>query len=111
MLKYHLAKPDSPVLTGVPRCTTSTLLPALLATLGPLPAAWGALRSYWGVLVHFCRDRGQLLLHPLTVAHPGGQLRGVPAAAEGEGQGGSGLEQGLEVEPELETPGVWVHSL
>lgn len=96
-------------MTGLPRGAASTLLPSFLATLGPLPDPRGSLRSDRGMLVHFCRDRGQLLLHTLTVAHPGGYLRGVPAAAEGEGKGDVGLEQGLELD--LETPGLWVHSL
>lgn len=96
---------------GVPRGAATTLLPAVLETMGPLPDTRGGLCSDRGMFVHFCRDRGQLLLHTLAVAHPGGQLCCLPAAAEGEGQGGVGLEQGLELELELETPGLWIHAL
>lgn len=71
------------------------------------------------LFVRFRRNREKLLLHSLTVAHLDGQLCGVPAASEGEEQGGSGLEQrlGLELElelevgVELETPGLWIHAL
>lgn len=105
------AESSSLLSTGVPRGAATTLLPAFLETLGPLPDPWGTLCPDWSMFVHFCRDRGQLLLHTLAVAHPGGHLCGVPAAAEGEEQGGVGLEQGLELELELETPGVWVHTL
>lgn len=82
-----------------------------MATLGLVPDPRGSLRPDRGVFVHFCRDGGQLLLHTLTVAYPGGELCGVPAAPQGEEQKISGLEQGLELDLELETPGVWVHAL
>lgn len=82
-----------------------------MATLGLVPDPRGGLCPDRGVFVHFCRDRGQLLLHALALAYPGGELRGVPAAPQGEEQKGSGLEQGLELDLELETPGVWVHAL
>lgn len=80
-----------------------------METLGILPDPRGNLCPDRSVPVHFCRNRGQLLLHALGVAHPGGQLRGVPAATQREEQGGDGLEQGLELE--LETSGLWVHAL
>ena len=80
-----------------------------METLGLFPDPRGSVRPDRGVLVHLCRDRGQLLLHSLAVAHPGGQLRGVPAAPQGEEQGCGGLDQGLELE--LEAPSLWVHAL
>lgn len=84
-----------------------------MATMGLLPNPRGDLCSDWSMFIHFRRDRGQLLLHTFAVAHPGGQLRGVPAAAEGEEQGGARLDQGLELELELEleTPGLWIYTL
>lgn len=97
------------VAPGVPRGAATALLPAFLETLGPLPDPRSNLCPDRGMSVRFCRDGGQLLLHALAVAHPGGQLRGVHAAAEGEGQGGAGLEPGLELE--LETSGLRVHAL
>lgn len=71
------------------------------------------MRPHRSVPVRLRRDREQLLLHALAVAHPGGQLRGVPAAAEGEGSEGAGLEPGLqlELEVELEAAGLWIHAL
>lgn len=95
--------------TGVPRGAATTLLPTFVETMGLLPNPRGALRSDRGVSVHFRRDRGQLLLHAFAVAHPGGHLRCVLAAAEGEEQGGVRLDQGMELE--LETPGLWIHTL
>lgn len=96
---------------GLPRGATSTLLPSLLEALGALPAPRGPLRPDRRLLVHFRRDGRQLLLHALAVAHPGGHLRGVPAAAQGEEPGESGLEPGPELELELEAPGVRVHAV
>lgn len=85
------------------------MLPTFLEALGLLPDPRDTVRPDRGVFVHFRRVGGKLLLHALAVAHPGGRLRGVPAAARGEEQGGVGLEQGLELE--LETSGLWVHAL
>lgn len=96
---------------GVQRGPSPTLLPPLLAALGLLPAPRSALRPRRGLLVHFRRDGGQLLLHTLHLAHPGGQLRGLPAAAQGEVCGGAGLERGLQLELELESSGLWVYAL
>lgn len=108
-LEPSCAQSRSSFFTGVPRSAATSLLPAVVETLGPLPDSRGNLRPRRGMFVHFHGDRGQLLLHALAVAPPGGQLRGVPAAAEGEEQGGVGLEQGMELE--LETPGLWLHAL
>lgn len=96
---------------GVPRCSPAPLLPSFMAALGLLPDPRSALRPGRSLSVHFCRDRGQLLLHTLAVAHPGGQLCGVPAATKGEGQRGVRVEQRLELDVELETPGLWVHAV
>lgn len=95
--------------TGVPRGAATTLLPTFMETMGPLPNPRGALRSDRRVFVHFRRDRGQLLLHAFAVAHPGGHLRGVPAATEGEEQGGVWLDQGMELE--LATSCMWIYTL
>lgn len=80
-----------------------------METLGVLPDPRRRLRPDRGLPVHLRRDGGQLLLHPLAVAHPGGQLRGLPAAPQGEEQGGCRMEPRLELA--LETPGLWVHAL
>lgn len=80
-----------------------------MEALGLLPDPWRRLRPDRGLPVHLRWDRRQLLLHPLTVAHPGGQLRGVPAAPQGEEQGDCRMESGLELE--LEAPGLRVHAL
>lgn len=80
-----------------------------METLGLLPHPRGGVCPDWGVPVYFCRDREQLLLHALAVAHPGGHLRGVPASTQGEETGVVGLEPGLEVE--LETADLWLHAV
>lgn len=95
--------------TGAARCAAAPLLPALVEALGALPAARSAVRPDRRVPVHFCRDGKQLLLHALAVAHPGGHLRGLPAAAQGEEAGGAGLEPRLELE--LEAAGVRLHAV
>lgn len=97
--------------TGAQRGPSTTLLPALLEALGLLPDPGGVVRLNRPVFVHFCWDRGQLLLHTLAVAHPGGELRCVTAATKEEKQGEVWLEQWLDPELELETPGLWIHSL
>lgn len=82
-----------------------------METLGLLPHPWGSVCPDWGLPVYFCRDREQLLLHTLAVAHPGGHLCGVPASTQGEETGVVGLEPGLELELELETTDLWLHAV
>lgn len=95
--------------TGAARCAAAPLLPAVVEALGALPGPRSAVRPDRRVPVHFCRDGKQLLLHALAVAHPGGHLRGLPAAPQGEEAGGAGLEPWLELD--LEATGVRLHAV
>lgn len=102
-------KSTARVPTGVQRGAAATLLPAVMETLGLLPHPRRGVCPDRGVPVYFCRDREQLLLHALVVAHPGGHLCGVPASTQGQETGVVGLEPGLELE--LETADLWLHAV
>lgn len=81
LLVFFLKRPmSSHNSAGVSRGASAALLPAVMETLGLLPHPRRRLRPDWDLPVHLRRDGRQLLLHPLAVAHPGGQLRGVSAA-------------------------------
>lgn len=106
-MEIKVTLPSRP--TGAARCAAAPLLPAVVEALGALPHPRSAVRPDRRVPVRFCRDGEQLLLHALAVAHPGGHLRGLPAATQGEEAGNAGLEPWLELD--LEATCVRLHAV